>query len=72
MLGKVLIALGLALVVYLAFRFVIGLIKWLLIVVAARRAVVVRRTPARRATARRVMPPARGQATPSGKRSSTS
>lgn len=35
LLGKVLIALGLALVVYLAFRFVIGLIKWLLIVVAA-------------------------------------
>ncbi|MDQ3351915.1 MAG: hypothetical protein M3501_08155 [Actinomycetota bacterium] len=35
LLGKVLIALGLVLVVYLAFRFVIGLIKWLLIVVAA-------------------------------------
>ena len=35
LLGKVLIALGLALVVYLAFRFVIGLIKGLLIVVAA-------------------------------------
>ncbi len=34
-LGKVLIALGLALVVYLAFRFVIGLIKWFLIVVVA-------------------------------------
>ncbi|MBA3309804.1 MAG: hypothetical protein H0U28_07045 [Nocardioidaceae bacterium] len=35
LLGKVLVALGLVLVVYLAFRFVIGLIKWLLIVVAA-------------------------------------